>query len=222
MAEVVLNIAFALYVGASWLRSELWLRVTLMASSACSVVVGVLIGSPSMIAWNAVFVVAMAARVARVVALRTSIELSAEEAWIRAAVFPGMSRRDFVHLWEAGEDRVYEQESLLVEGDTTDELMLILSGAPLVRCRGEVVANLWSGQFAGEMAFATRAPATASVSPDGKPVRCRVWSATRLRGVFRASPELALAFEQAVSVDVISKFEAADRSHRRSSSARLS
>lgn len=115
---------------------------------------------------------------------------------------------------------MYEDEPLLVQGDASDELMLVLSGTPVVRRGGEVVANLWSGQFAGEMAFATQAPATATVSPDGKPVCCRVWSTTRLRGLFHTSPELAVAFEQAVSVDVISKLETSQLARRGSARAR--
>lgn len=208
MAEVVLNIAFALYVGASWLRSELWLRVVLMASSTCSTLVGILIASPSMVAWNAAFVVVMGARVARVWAQQRAVELSGEEAWIRAAVFPGLSDVSFHRLWQVGEDRVFAQSPLVAEGDVSDELMLVLSGAPVVRRQGETIATLWSGQFAGEMAFATNAPSNATVEPQDKPVRCRVWSASELRRLFADAPEIACGFEQAVSVDLISKLEA--------------
>jgi len=210
MAEIVLNIAFVFYVGSSWLRSDLWLRIVLMLSSVCSTIAGILIGSPSMIAWNGAFVVLMGWRVGRVLLQRRSIELSGEETWIRSAVFPDLSPIDFVRLWEMGEDRVYEDAPLVVEGEATEELMLVLSGAPNVRRNGRPVATLWSGQFAGEMAFATQAPANATVVPGHTPVRCRVWSTARLRGLVRTSPEIAAGLEQAISVDLAGKLSSAD------------
>ena len=52
MAEVILNVAFVVYVGSSWLKQELWLRVGLMISSLGSFLFGVLIDSPTTIVWN--------------------------------------------------------------------------------------------------------------------------------------------------------------------------
>ena len=210
MDEAVLNVAFALYVGASWLRSELWLRVVLMVSSVFSMIAGLLIGSPSMVGWNIAFVAVMGVRVAKLLAERRSIELSEEEAWIRAEVFPGLAPVDFVRVWEAGEERVFEEAPLVSEGELADELMLVMSGAPAVSRDGALIATLGPGQFAGEMAFATSAPSNATVTPAGQPARCRVWSTTRLRGLFRTSPELGAGFEQAISVDLVAKVAGAD------------
>lgn len=214
MVELVLNLAFVLYVGASWLRNDLWLRITLMASSVCSLIVGVLIASPSMAGWNAAFVIVMGFRICRVVLAEQRIDISPEEAWIRAAVFPTMSRVDFVRLWEAGEEQTFIDEPLVVEGEPTDRLVLVLGGSPRVVQGSDTVARLGSGQFAGEMAFATGALASATVEPAGAPIRCRAWSTEALKGLLRTSPDLEVAFEKGVSIDLAAKIGANHRSHR--------
>lgn len=86
-------------------------------------------------------------------------------------------------------------------------MLLVLEGGAIVERKGRRLADLGRGAFAGEMAFATGAPASATVRAVDAPVRCRVWSTEMLRGLLRASPEISNKLERVISADLVAKLQ---------------
>lgn len=209
MSEIVLNVAFVLYVGASWLKRELWLRIGLMGSSLGSLIFGILIDSPTSIVWNMLFLVATGYRVVQMLRADANIELTDEEASMHRRVFPSLDRAEFLRVWEVGVDLEFRTAPLVIEGRPVDRLVLLLDGEAAVERGDRRLAVLTSGTFAGEMAFATGADASATVRPMG-PVRGRVWSTDMLRGVLRANPELTSKLERVISSDLVAKLSASE------------
>lgn len=207
MGEVIGNIAYVVFVGSSWLKQELWLRVGLSVASLGFVLFGVLIDSPTTVVWNLLFGLITAYRVFRMITADRNIVMTTDEIEIHESVFPTLTRGEFLRLWDVGIEHEFRTAPLVAEGEDVTRLLLVLDGDAIVEREGRRLADLGRGAFAGEMAFATGAPASATVRALDAPVRCRVWSTEMLRGLLRASPEISNKLERVISADLVAKLQ---------------
>ncbi|MEM7091829.1 MAG: cyclic nucleotide-binding domain-containing protein [Actinomycetota bacterium] len=204
MAEFFINVAFVFYVGSAWLKQEMWLRITLMASSLCSTIFGILIGSPGSIVWNILFMLSTSVRVYQLWREQQPIELTREQEEMHRVAFSTLDRREFLRVWNTGAELTFHSAPLMVEHRSVDRLALILDGEASVTLEGVELARLDRGSFAGEMAFATGVDASATVRPDG-PVRAMVWSTGMLRDLVAENPDLSYKLERVISGELVAK-----------------
>ena len=205
-ATLVLNVAYAVLVGSTFTRRILWLRIALVIAGAMFVLYGVMSDNWTMIFWNSLTSVLHGRQAVRYVMSQREVDLSPEEAAIRARWFAGLDAFDFQTLWTMGETRQYRDETLTREGQRQSRLMLILDGTAVVTARGRDVGQLEQGDLVGEMSFISNAPATATatVVPEDLVV-VREWDHARLHTLDHLNPSAATALRKRIQENLADK-----------------
>jgi CRP-like cAMP-binding protein len=86
------------------------------------------------------------------------------EALGKVGLFRGMSKRSLARIDQVSEVRtVDEGDTIVAQGDTGSDMMVVLSGVAAVRRGKRKVAELATGQSFGEMALLDRQARSASV-----------------------------------------------------------
>ena len=188
--DMVLNLSYVLNVVTMFLRKMLPLRVGLVVVSAGFLAFALLVGNFSMVAWNCVFVVINVVQVVLLLLEKKKIHLSPELEVIYASLFASLPRRDFLFLWNMGQERTCENGAYLARnGQTQKTICLILEGAARVEKDGQLIATLGQQAFVGEMSFFTGSTASADVTAQGR-LRFNEWSQARIQALEQLKPEL--------------------------------
>jgi CRP-like cAMP-binding protein len=89
-------------------------------------------------------------------------------------------------------------KEIIREGERGREFFVILDGEAEVRKRGQKIAMLSEGDFAGEIALVSRVPRTATVKTT-TPVRALVVTDQSFRSLLRQSPDIQLKILEALA-----------------------
>ncbi|MDG2027406.1 MAG: hypothetical protein P8J50_09870 [Acidimicrobiales bacterium] len=96
LSTVMVNVAYAIYVGSTFFRDIFRLRLMLIAASVAFLVWGVADDNLSVVLWNVAFGGFSAIQVLRLLRVRRAVTLSELETKIRADRFSAMSNHDFL------------------------------------------------------------------------------------------------------------------------------
>lgn len=189
METIVINVAYALYVGSTFFRKVLPLRIVLTVGSMGFIVWGLLVDNRSTVAWNVVFTIMNLIQIARIVGERRRFHLSVEEERVHAAVLSDLDPIDFLFVWQMGEERRVEAGEVVIEvGSTVDHLFLCLQGSATIERGGRVVDTWDADTFVGEISLLSGDAASATVTAKG-PMRIRQWRQDQIRGLERIRPD---------------------------------
>jgi CRP-like cAMP-binding protein len=209
MSTVLINTAYAVYVGSTFFRDIFRLRLMLVVASVVFLFWGIVDDNLSVILWNFAFGSVSAFQLLRLVHIRRSVKLTELESTIRAERFASMSERDFLLFGEMGA-RGSATDSVLIEhGESHGRLLLVTAGEVEVQ-RLNRVATSGAGDSLGEMSLLSDLPAAATVTAKGL-VDYREWTHERIAGSARAEPSLSAAFRAALAADLSRKLADADR-----------
>lgn len=206
--HLLVNVGYGLMLLALITRDILWLRLILIVAQTLLGSYGVSVGNHEIAFWNFVFVAINGVRAGGLLAERRPIHLPRETETIYKEVFLGMSRREFLYLWEMGNPRALDGVQLVHEGAPQQELLLILDGEAVVRKGGQDIASLRRGQFVAEMSFVTGEAASADVIARGA-MRCLVWPQEKLRALKQLNPALLIKLQNILGRDLTDKIKAA-------------
>lgn len=172
---IAVNVAYALYVSAGFVKTVYRLRVAFVAVSIAFIIWAVLAQNWSALLWNVAFGAVHLNQIRLLEATRRSVQLTADERAIGDRLFPELEMVPFFNLWSLGVPRSFQpEEVLLEEGAEHDVLMLILDGEVVVEQDGIVINSSGPNQFLGEIGYLLQEPASATVRADG-PVSVRIW-----------------------------------------------
>ncbi|HSG89604.1 MAG TPA: cyclic nucleotide-binding domain-containing protein [Pseudomonadales bacterium] len=204
MDLIAINAAYALSALALALRGVLRLRIVLLAAQGTFLTWGILVDALPAIAWNSLFMLINTAMIARILWERRAVEIPAAIRDLHGALFPALSPREFLLLWEMGNPRRLTDAALVAEGEMPSAVSLLLDGQAQVRRGGKPLARMGRGEFIAEMSFVTGEPASADVLADGT-VSIVSWSRRKLDSLEMIHPRLFLQFHKALGRDLSRK-----------------
>lgn len=208
--DYLIHAANLLYLFAYLVRDILWLRILTVVAAFCLIPYFYFRPEPLMtpIYWNLVFTALNAFWVVRLLLERRPVKLSADEQRLCELVFRTMTPREMIKIlklatWhDAGAD-----ECLVRHGKSLDRLMVIFSGKACVEFDGRNVTELQPGQFIGSISYVTGETAPANVV-SLEPTRYVSWSKAALKEFMEKSPDLHLALETTLAIDLARWLEA--------------
>ncbi len=200
---VWITVANVLYLASYSVRDILWLRVLTVVASVLLIPYYALQSSPLIapIGWNAVFVAINAYWIVRLILDRRPVILPPDEARLRSLSFPSLTTREAKHLFAAGVwDDVPAGSSLVEHDNGTNRFSVILRGVADVLHHRMKIAELGEGQFVGVIdVHAERIDMDVLVRSDAR-VMC--WSRGPLQAFLNDRPDVALALERSVGLEV--------------------
>jgi len=207
MDYFLINLGYGLMLVALIARDILWLRSILVIAQSCLSAYGWTVGNEMMMTWNAVFVLINSIQVIRILLERRPVTLTDEQESIYQAVFSSLTRREFLVFWEIGSMKSMESGTIVLEGETPQELMLLVEGEADVQSKGASLARLGRGQFIAEMSFISGLPASADVTVRS-PSRYLAWSQEKLRSMKQVNPHLFIVLQGLLGKDLVGKIRA--------------
>lgn len=204
---VLVNAANLLVLCSFLARDILWLRTLSILAGFCFI--GFYLALDPVvwegIAWNVVFMGINVVQIARLLRERRPVQLSEDEALLQRLLFEGLPPRDLQRLAQAGTWTDHAPGSaLLVQGEQSEGLWVVLTGRLGVFLDGREVAELRPGMLVGEMGWISKEPASAGVQAT-EPSRCLRWGQAELEALLAASPSLEQALQAIVGRDLAQK-----------------
>lgn len=210
LEHLLVHVGYLLMLVGLMTRDILWLRVILIVGQSCLGIYGVEIHNSAITFWNFVMVGINVVRVGGLLAERRPIHLSRDLDGIYRQVFLSMSRREFLLLWEMGQERTSAGAQLVRDGAPQAELVLLLDGEAVVRKGAQEIARLGRGHFVAEMSFISGEPASADVIA-ANTVRYVAWPQEKLRALKQINPGLLIKLQHILARDLTGKVKAASR-----------
>jgi hypothetical protein len=203
--QLIGHAGYVLLISASLVRAILPLRLLAVGAGVFSICYGIAIASRVEVFWESVFTVVNAVQAIILIREKHGIQLTNEEASLQAAVFPHMSKLDFHRLIRAGG---WRSDGSGVEytshGKHVERIVLMSDGVADVIVDGATVAHCRRGDFVGEMAFLSGAPATATVKT-GTETRALAWEFAALKDVLQKHADLGAAVQVVFNRNLIGK-----------------
>ena len=210
LEHLLVHVGYLLMLVGLVTRDILWLRLILIVAQTCLGVYGLDIHNSAIAFWNFTMVGINVIRVGGLLAERRPIHLSRDMENIYKQVFLSMSRREFLLLWEMGQERTSEGAQLVHDGAPQQELVLLLDGEAVVRKAAQEIARLGRGHFVAEMSFISGEPASADVIA-ANTVRYIAWPQEKLRALKQLNPGLLIKLQHILARDLTGKVKAASR-----------
>jgi len=207
---LLINTGYFLMLLGLLARDILWLRIILVAAQTLLGIYAYRIGNMPMSFWNFAFVAINGVRIVGLLSERRAVRLPRAQELIYQLVFLPMTRREFLYLWELGEERIFDGQQLIRHGEKQNNLVLLLDGEVVVRKEEATLARLGRGKFVAEMSFVTGEPASADVIADGA-VHCRVWPQEKIQSLDQLNPVLLIKLQKILARDLSSKIKAANQ-----------
>jgi hypothetical protein len=207
--DILIHVANVLYLFAYMVRDMLWLRVLTVVGAFCLMPFYYFRTEPLMapLYWTLLFTALNLYWIVRLLIERAPKKLTADEQRLCELVFRTMSPREMIRLlklatWEQAEigERLVEHRKPL------DRLMVIFSGRARAEVDGRTVTDLSPGQFIGAIDFVAQEAASADVRAI-ETTRYVAWPKSKLRNVMRDNPELHLALESTLAIDLTKLIE---------------
>ena len=200
----LLNIGYALMLLGLAIRNILTLRLILIAAQSAFVFYGFFTKNYTVAGRNSVFVAVNAFQAIVLLRRRRPVTVPAGIQDIYDQAFYHMSKREFLYFWQMGREVVLHQGPVVKDGETQDELLLIVEGTVQVMKNQKEIATLTRGSFVAEMSFMTGKPASADVKNIEK-LECRSWSRESISNMQRLNYELWNKVHHTLSSDLAEK-----------------
>ena len=166
--------------------------------------------------WNALFMMINSGHIYRIVSEQREAERLPPQAldlWRAVFAHQGVSAVDFARLLSAGTwTTLRKGATLQQEGEASASVFLVVSGGADVKIGGKRSHRLHEHQFIGDMGLSsgitvgTAVKGVATVTTNQQ-TTCLVWSRAQLAELLERQPQLASAFQSAVSADVMRKLQ---------------
>lgn len=208
--ELVGHLAYTLGVMSFLLKEILWLRVlTVVSASLCIVFNYFALTEPMWVPiyWNAALAGINLVQIGILLFERTEIPLSERDRWLHENVFSSLTQREFRKLVQTATTKCsHEGETLILEGELSDDLLLITKGICTVKLREDSNVALRDGDFVGEMSFLTGKAASATVTAQGE-VELLAWNREKLQRLLCKAPDLQTALRLTLSGHLSDKIQ---------------
>lgn len=208
--DSLIHVSALLGVSAMFFRSQLKLRLLLLASTVAAVLFYLTVPPEPMwgpIFWSAVMFAVNGSMVARLMVERTMFGLDDDQLRLFRAfgVFtPGEFRRLMkLAVWHEADGAM----RLTGRGEAVDALYYVIDG-PISVAKAGPAQSIEPGAFIGEVAFVKGAPASATVSV-GEGARYVAWPRAALAELLRGRPAIGTALALLLNADMARKVAAA-------------
>lgn len=213
MEALILNLAYALYVLASLAPGGLRLRIGLALQGIVFIVWALLTENWSAAGWNVAFTGVNVFHAIRIIR-DDRLPLGEIEARVREEMFPGLGRRDFLLLWNAGQSgTVPAGAGLCSTGDVAHDLVLVLTGSVRVDLPDGSTIDRPARCFVGELSFYTGQPASADVSAAAD-IDVHRWTRDDLATLEQLNSSVERALRDAMGGDIAQKLRSAPSASR--------
>lgn len=206
-ADVPGHVSYLIIAISYWLTNIYWLRLTAIVGLMLEIVYFRMSGGAlhTGIAWDVVFILINAWQIWRLVADRRALASLAEAQLLRQGAFAGFDAIQLASVLKTGTWRDFEPGTRLTEeGKPVAHLVLICDGQASVEAGGEEIAKLHGGTFAGEMAFLSGNPASATVTV-ARRTRAFVFDMGKLEALARENDSVAGGLHRAIGRDLVRK-----------------
>lgn len=201
--NVWITAANILYLVSYSVRDILWLRILTAVASLLLIPYYEAQPTPliAAIEWNAVFIAINLFWIVQLIVERRPIHLTPDEARLRLLSFPSLTPREARNLFATGMWEDLGPGKSLVQHDIkSNRASVILRGTAAVIHSGTEIGELGEGQFVGEIdARAEELDIDVIVRQE---VRVMCWSRSQLRTFVANRPDVALALERSVGLEV--------------------
>ncbi|WP_373069434.1 cyclic nucleotide-binding domain-containing protein [Sulfurimonas sp.] len=117
--------------------------------------------------------------------------------------FSNITFRELKHLAEHAESRNFkEEEVVLVQGEISNSLYILLDGVVRVLVNDEEVAKLSKGSYFGEIAIIADVPRTATVIADSEIKTIRL-SSTEFKAFIKDNPEISISLMKEMTLRLL-------------------
>ena len=155
------------------------------------------------IKWNILFIGINIIHIALLFYEKRDIKFSGHKKFLYENVFSQFSPGEFERILSfARPIRVAKNSVLIEEGIHLNELYLIASGSLGIRAKGEIVASLKPGAFAGEMSFLTQGKTRAYVWAL-EDTFLYIWKQDQLRSFLLRNPKFQSIFQASIGSQLI-------------------
>ncbi len=155
--------------------------------------------------WMAIFLAVNLVWVVVLLRQQRAIRFTEEERELHDTLFRELSALEFLKLLRAGRwESVSTGTVLTREGETVEDLVLLVEGTAEVQRNRREPVQVRSGALIGEMSFIEHRPATATVSTT-LPSRLLVWNQARLNDLFRRNPSMRAPVMSVIGQDLSRK-----------------
>jgi len=202
------HLASILTLLAYLVRDILWLRALTICASVAGIIFNYYVPATplwAVIYWNIVFIAINAVQIGIIIKERRSVHFSEEEKELYETLFQNFAPFEFMKLLRLGKWlEAKKGETLTVEAEPLDNVMLIYSGLVSVEMGGREVGVMKGGSLVGEVSFINQGPATATVRAK-EPTRYLSWSKQDLRRLLIANPSMKIAMDTVFSKELSKK-----------------
>lgn len=206
------HLSYLTFAVSYYLTNIFWLRVTAVAGIILELVYFYLADASlyAGIGWGFIFIAINLYQLVRLIQLRRSLRLPPADAPFLRAALQGLDDSQIAQLLSAGKWLdVRPGDTLTRQGESVTSLFFICSGRASVLIEQRTVAQLKKGSFAGEIAYLTQNPASATVTID-EPGRVLVLSNELIQQVSKADAKIAASIYQLLGRDLATKVKFAN------------
>lgn len=208
MNHLLLHLGYILMLIALAVRDILWLRSILIGAQVSLICYALLQGNHVVAFWNFVFIGINTIQVLRIIRERKPIKIGEELIDLYKGTFSSMTTREFLFFWGMGQIKEDKDGLLISQGETQQELLLLLSGTVDVVKDGMAIAQLSRGHFISEMSLITGEPASATISYSGE-ITFIAWNREKLDNLEKLNPQLSIKIQGILSKDLVNKIKSA-------------
>jgi len=203
-----LHLGNILYLLAYSVRDILWLRILTVVATlslipyyyCCS-----LTPLYAPIGWCTLFTLVNVFQIGMLIMERRPVFLGEDELRLYKMVFRSFSPREFTKLMSIAQWKTAnENQPLLLQDESVEQLALISTGRGRVEVDGRYIAEVSPGQFVGEMGFLTQQLASASVIASLR-VEYLAWPVDQLKALFEDAPQLQVKVQGILGTDLVEK-----------------
>ncbi|MEH6457494.1 MAG: cyclic nucleotide-binding domain-containing protein [Cocleimonas sp.] len=195
--------SFAAYV----FSNIFWLRVFLVIAAVLYIITGLSLGLTSMTGWNIAYLIINFYHVILILFNKSTVLLPDNLKDIYKESFTPLSTREFKRIVKTNPFHVYQAgEVIITEGDTTNELFLLLSGKASVIASQNEIATISSGDFIGEMSFISNQTASADVIAKNELI-VAYWTHADLHKIEQKNTDIYNRFLTIVGRDLVKKLQ---------------
>ncbi len=159
-----LHIANILYLASYSVRDILWLRVLTVCAMLCLGWCYWTCQEYTPLGWQGVFLAINLFQIGLLIFERRPVRLTEQQQKLHRGPLQALTPRQLQRFTDRAEwSSVAPGQQLIAEDTRLKDLILILSGQAIVRTKGQAIARIGEGNFAGEMSFLTGGNTTAEV-----------------------------------------------------------
>ena len=205
---LVINLAYFITFIALAVRDVLLLRCVLISANTLQVFYqfGFNANTNNVGSWNALFLAINVFQVIKLIRERRPVVLPDVIADLHSGIFADMTQREFLYFWQLGKQGKLSDTHIMREGEKQKSLFLVLSGEPLVKRDGALLAKLNRGEFVGEISFITKEPASADVYAESE-VNFIEWDQDELRKMRTINPTFWIKLNNILGKDLAKKIK---------------